>query len=659
MKEQIYQFDQSVAEAMSLIPIPFGVKDAEGRFRYVNDALARALGRPPGEVVGRTDTTFLSEKDVRCNENALKIALREGKPSRSDITLYTQDGWRSFAIAFFPVAAPQQRTPPVPPNGKEPPERMVMCMAHELAPGSAEAGKFDVSDLPAKRDAAPDPLPGGDDLWKEVPPQRHSVEEYLRRSRQTERAMLDATSDLVLMYDMGGTILEVNQAYARRLGRTRQQLVGRRLFEVLPRERLAARYADTRRVMQTHRPERGVYAQDGIFEQYVLYPLLDSNGSPERFVLFIHDITELKRQELDLRKLRVAMEHAGVAVVILDARGRVEFVNSQYSSMTGLSLHDVAGKTVSVLRPWRLGRVNRQALRAAARAGTTWHGELFYRRRDAKGFWADCSMTPVPCSPEGDMLYVLVGKDITERKQLEEIRENAERVVRHNLKSPLNTIINAHYLLANTGELNGEQREYLKLADDAGRRILRQLNMSLTLFHMELGTYTFSGESLDAVEVLDRAVQAARFRAERVGVELRLLVNGTEGADSELFILAEPECFACLVDNLLENALEASRPGQRVDVAVDELEGGKRRELSIRFANSSVVPEPVRSRFFEKYATYGKRHGTGLGTYSARLITHAMGGSITMRSGEGCGTCVEVRFPRNTPGVPAQERKSA
>ncbi|MBN8839327.1 MAG: TonB-dependent receptor plug domain-containing protein [Sphingomonadales bacterium] len=57
------------------------------------------------------------------------------------------------------------------------------------------------------------------------------------------------------------------------------------------------------------------------------------------------------------------------------------------------------------------------------------------------------------------------------------------------------------------------------------------------------------------------------------------------------------------------------------------------------------VPEAIRERFFEKYATSGKRGGTGLGTYTARLVAQAHGGSIELQTGQGEGTVVRVRLP--------------
>jgi signal transduction histidine kinase len=64
------------------------------------------------------------------------------------------------------------------------------------------------------------------------------------------------------------------------------------------------------------------------------------------------------------------------------------------------------------------------------------------------------------------------------------------------------------------------------------------------------------------------------------------------------------------------------------------------------------VPPAIRRDFFERHVTSGKRGGSGLGTYSARLLTEAQGGRIAMRtSDESDSTTVEVVLPRCTSEV--------
>jgi signal transduction histidine kinase len=57
------------------------------------------------------------------------------------------------------------------------------------------------------------------------------------------------------------------------------------------------------------------------------------------------------------------------------------------------------------------------------------------------------------------------------------------------------------------------------------------------------------------------------------------------------------------------------------------------------------VDAAIRDRFFDKYATHGKLQGTGLGTYSSKLVAAAHGGDITMTSSEKEGTTVVVTLP--------------
>ena len=97
-----------------------------------------------------------------------------------------------------------------------------------------------------------------------------------------------------------------------------------------------------------------------------------------------------------------------------------------------------------------------------------------------------------------------------------------------------------------------------------------------------------------------------------------------------------------LFENLIKNALEASPKVQAVTITMKKDADGSG---MVRIHNHCAVPEEIRDRFFDKYATSGKRSGTGLGTYSAKLIVETHGGSISMRSSRVEGTEVTVTIP--------------
>ncbi len=99
--------------------------------------------------------------------------------------------------------------------------------------------------------------------------------------------------------------------------------------------------------------------------------------------------------------------------------------------------------------------------------------------------------------------------------------------------------------------------------------------------------------------------------------------------------------------NLLKNAAEASPEGDEITVRLG-LEGPLA-EVFIR--NQGEVPKSIRDRFFEKYATEGTRNGTGLGTYSARLMVRTLGGTLSLNTEEPGATTLILRLPAAQPGA--------
>ncbi len=94
--------------------------------------------------------------------------------------------------------------------------------------------------------------------------------------------------------------------------------------------------------------------------------------------------------------------------------------------------------------------------------------------------------------------------------------------------------------------------------------------------------------------------------------------------------------------NLLINALEASMPSGAIAVGLTSSD----HDCTINITNNGVVPIEIRDKFFDKYVTSGKFSGTGIGTYSARMMVRAMGGDITMSTSDVDNeTVVTVRMP--------------
>ena len=223
------------------------------------------------------------------------------------------------------------------------------------------------------------------------------------------------------------------------------------------------------------------------------------------------------------------------------------------------------------------------------------------------------------------------------------LREDVERMSRHDLKTPLNSILGASRLLRDDARLTGEQRELVDVLQQAGRRMLEMVNLSLGLFRMETGSYDFRPQAVDLREVANRVLVDLHSYAEANQVALHL-----QGSDRAPLLVRgeEPLCYS-IVANLVKNAIEASGPLERVSVA---LLPGNPVVLSVR--NPGEVPPEMAGRFFDKYVTSRKSGGTGLGTYSARLMARAQQGDLQMHTGAAEGTTLTLTLPAQRGELP-------
>jgi PAS domain S-box-containing protein len=212
------------------------------------------------------------------------------------------------------------------------------------------------------------------------------------------------------------------------------------------------------------------------------------------------------------------------------------------------------------------------------------------------------------------------------------LREEVERISRHDLKTPLNSIIAVPRLLREQKHMNSEDEELLTMVERAGYRILSMVNMSLDLLKIEQGTYRFRPRAVDLVDLVHKVAADIRSHAATKNVELRVQTEAPC-----VFAWAEELLCYSIAANLLKNAVEASPEGGIVTISIHT---GP--QVLLRIHNHGAVPEAIRTTFFEKYATAGKAEGTGLGTYSARLMARTQEGDILMHTSEEEGTTLTL-----------------
>jgi PAS domain S-box-containing protein len=232
--------------------------------------------------------------------------------------------------------------------------------------------------------------------------------------------------------------------------------------------------------------------------------------------------------------------------------------------------------------------------------------------------------------------------DVNERKKLEKLKEEVDHITRHDLKGPLTGIINIPALIRMENNLTKTQEKHLENIKLAGFRMIEMINTSLNLYKMETGQYQFSPFDLDFKTLIQRVISELEGFSSQLEVFIRFNIQESTGHDNASFVAPGEEilCFT-LFQNLLKNALEASPENETVWVYLSR----DSQFIQIQIHNQGKVPDEIFASFFDKYATFGKSGGTGLGTYSAKLFTQIHGGQLEMDSSDSTGTTLTVRLP--------------
>ncbi len=229
------------------------------------------------------------------------------------------------------------------------------------------------------------------------------------------------------------------------------------------------------------------------------------------------------------------------------------------------------------------------------------------------------------------------------------LKEDVERIARHDIRTPLTSIVSLAQLMGEHPELDSDQRQSLKIIEQSGFRVLRLVGLSLDLFKMEQGTYDLKPARVDILAVVQKVRADLRGLIEATAVRVDIEVPEE---DAGPFVRGDELLCYSLIGNLAKNAIEASPPGSTVGVV---LVAGDTVEIQIR--NRGAVPEELRESFFDKYSTSGKERGTGLGTYSARLMTEAQGGTVALATADG-KTTVTVHLEAADPAVEPSDTRS-
>ncbi|MBI3271407.1 MAG: PAS domain S-box protein [Planctomycetes bacterium] len=360
---------------------------------------------------------------------------------------------------------------------------------------------------------------------------------------------------------------------------------------------------------------------------------------------------------------RDLVENAADLILRLDPGGRILFANRRSKPLLGYVPEDLRGLAVAELVHPDAKAPFAAALSRVLAGAPVVRLETSLLTWDGRGVPLDGALT---CSDAADAPRALtaVFRDLTDRREVEQRRDEFLSTVSHELRTPLASVQVSLNLLAleTQGSLSLRARAVVLVAHRNCARLGRLLNDILLFERMRTGRLSFQLRPVSLAAVVEEAVDAERPEACRKGVGLLI-----EYPLPDVEVRVDPGRLGQALGNLLTNAVRFSPTGTTVRVEVSRAGGPVR--VSVTDEGPGIPPE-LRDRVFERFTRASgsgatDRGGAGLGLSIVKGILERLGGQVGFTKPPGSGTTFYFELPEwlpegtSTVTPPAEDARGA
>jgi hypothetical protein len=362
-----------------------------------------------------------------------------------------------------------------------------------------------------------------------------------------------------------------------------------------------------------------------------------------------------QQSENDLRRMSHALESAVEGIAQLDRQGRYIYVNQAYANMLGYQPDEMIGMVwISTIHPDDLDTVQAAYQRLVTDGKVEL--EALAVRKDGSQFDKQVVMVKVydPLHAAGHYCFM---KDISDRREVERMKDEFISVVSHELRTPLTSISGALDLLA-AGVLQTQPEDaqrMLAIAANNTDRLVRLINDILDVERIKSGKVILMKQVCQVATLMTQAVEVVQNLADQAGITLAI-------EPLSVRVWADPDRLIQVFTNLLSNAIKFSPPGSTVSVsaALQELYQGNTADGECRLPSQEVwlqvqdqvrgIPPEQLESIFERFRQVDasdsrQRGGTGLGLAICKSIVQQHEGRIWAESQLGQGSTFFVVLP--------------
>ncbi len=362
--------------------------------------------------------------------------------------------------------------------------------------------------------------------------------------------------------------------------------------------------------------------------------------------------------ELNQKILTMQQEHSRTetllsrmveGVLAVDRNGRAIFANNAFSSMFGLKMDRIQGKTfLEISRNAELSEYISALLDTSRDSKSEFEPvearEIhLYQTSGEKTFSVQASR--IEGNGETPSMVLLVFHDITGIKRVEQVRKDFVANVSHELRTPLTALIGStEALLDGAYKTPEECKKFLEIMDKQLRNTQNLVKDMLALAAAEDTQTPIRRQNIELNEFISDINMVYEPLAEKKNQTLRVMMP-----IDPVILNADPRQLSDALSNLVDNAIKYTDEGGNIELKIQLVNDGI--QIVVK-DDGRGIPKDQLSRIFERFYRVDKSRskemgGTGLGLSIAKHAIENHGGNIKVESALGQGTQFLIHLPQS------------
>lgn len=487
---------------------------------------------------------------------------------------------------------------------------------------------------------------------------------FIQYEKDVLDEIMENTQAQVAYMDKDFNFIKVNSSYAKGIGKTLQEFIGKNYFDFSPDENREIFMT----VKSTGRPKKHLakpltYANQPskrmTYWDWTLSPVKNIKRKTLGFLLSQLDVTkrvyneqrlsahavDLRTMTTELTKFKLAVENAFDVILIMDSDGLIVFASKAVGKVFGYTQKEILGQNLSLLGGNILPDFYKKLWETIKIQKSPFSGEMYNRRKNGTMFPSEVHISPVlDYKNDKPEFFVGIVRDITEQKKTDQTKTEFISLTAHQLRTPLTTIgLTAELLLRDiAGELNPTGRKYLRSINEDITYMSKLIGVFLDVSRLELGVFEVHPAPCDLKKLINKSL--SEIEASIVKKEIKLEMYFEKKLPK---VSLDKNVINIVLENILSNAVKYTPEHGSIRISLVK----EKKDLLFAVTdNGCGIPKADQDYVFAKLyraanVRNGGSEGIGLGLYLAKNLTEKTGGKLYFTSEENKGSTFYVSIP--------------